>query len=600
MLHEGAAPRAAAVCSAQAPNPDPRLAMDQGVRRDAPPPAGPLKPAAESGRVLSTALGAALAALLVVLLAQFPSGSGELRPAPPPAGLRTLEALDCHFLIARARAEGWRNATLMPQPEWNGSPLAVVVWSPADALVVLHHSGRVDCGSLLDARMHDSRFNAGVGSVFRPLARSGKPIEAWISPSAWEHWTATLTANDPTALQRQDGVRSAFRIGIFSASVLLIITAVIASVVSRSRLFRAYGLTTAMISLWVAEITSVAGYPQRWLVPAEWSASLSVALIPLTLAFALRALGNECNARIRWPHLDAALRGALLAALPCALLIALAPAVWLPALSRAVEATMALGMLLALGMALATLRQSPRTGSGVFIACLPLALVSGSSSWDPALLSGVRAEATAASVVWLWFITLLLAAGRIGQAHDTLSRMSRLAFSDALTGLPNRRGALDYLQRQLARRAAGGGGLALAALDLDHFKQINDEHGHARGNLALRLFAETLQRARRQSDLVARIGGEEFLLALPDADSAQLQRVLKTVRSDLQSAETVARLGFPLRFSAGVVTLGEDESLAELLENADRQLYAAKRAGRNQDALRGPVAATVDQADLRT
>ena len=83
------------------------------------------------------------------------------------------------------------------------------------------------------------------------------------------------------------------------------------------------------------------------------------------------------------------------------------------------------------------------------------------------------------------------------------------------------------------------------------------------------------------------LGGEEFLLALPSAESAQMLRVLKTVRSDLQSAQTVQALGFPLRFSAGLAELREGESLNALLEEADRQLYSAKRNGRNRDARRG-------------
>lgn len=559
--------------------------MDSGQRIDEHEPAAAAP--TEPGHVLSLLLGAVLLALLLIVFAALPSMPGPLSATPAPALVESLPELDCDFLLARARAEGWRMLSLRPGPEWNGSPLAVVAWSPSDATVVLHHAPRTECGSLIDARLHDSRFNAGIGSVLRPQAHSSQPVEVWISPGAWEHWSTRVVAGDPTALQRQDGVRGSFRIAIFTCAIVLVICSLIGAMVSRSGEFVRHAVATAVLAIWVAELTGVAGYPARWILTQHWSAPLSIALLLPILGYSVRAIASECAAGWRWPHLDAALRGAFLSALPLAALILLAPPLWMGMLSRAVELLAAVWLLFALAMGCAVLRDSPRVGLGVLLATLPLAATTVSAPWDPALISGIRAEVTSASATWMALVSLLLAARRLGNEHDDLSRMSRLAFTDALTGLPNRRGAMDYLQRHLSLGESEGRALVVAALDIDHFKQINDQHGHARGDQALRLFADTLRRSRRQSDLVARVGGEEFLLALPSAESAQMLRVLKTVRSDLQSAQTVQALGFPLRFSAGLAELREGESLNALLEEADRQLYAAKRNGRNRDARRG-------------
>jgi diguanylate cyclase (GGDEF)-like protein len=540
----------------------------------------------ESGRVLSLALGAVLAILALLLLAGLPGKSGTLRTAASPKVDSELPQLDCAFLLARARAEGWRHLRLPVQKHWDGRPLAVVAWSPTDALVVLHHAPRLACGTLVDARLRDSRFNAGVGTVFRPLARSGTPIDVWVAPSAWEHWSISVVAGDPTSLQRQDGLRGSLRVAILTAAALLILTAVLGAIISRSGQFRDHALASALLAIWVAELTAVAGYPVRWLLASQWSASLGVALLLPTVAFAVRTLITETGAALRWPHLVAGLRGAHLASLPAAVLMIVAPPVWLPVLSRAVEAASALWLTVPVAIGIACLRGSPRVGAGVLAAVLPLWLTLVSASWDPQLISDLRAEVTAATATWMALIALLLAARRLGREHDDLSRMSRLAFADALTNLPNRRGAMAYLTARLGLKPTPGKRMVVASLDIDHFKQINDEFGHARGDQALKMFADTLRRARRHSDLVARIGGEEFLIAMPDADVVQMQRALKTVRSDLQSSETVRSLGFPLRFSAGVVAQRSGESLTDLLEEADRQLYAAKRLGRHRDALR--------------
>lgn len=170
-------------------------------------------------------------------------------------------------------------------------------------------------------------------------------------------------------------------------------------------------------------------------------------------------------------------------------------------------------------------------------------------------------------------------------ARETGSRVGLLraiaqsqvqANTDPLTGLRNRR-SMENEVRALLR---GGTTLAVAMLDIDHFKQLNDTHGHDTGDRALRLFARVLERTVRDGDLVCRHGGEEFVVVFPGTDAATAVRVLERVRLELQAALSDGRLpGFT--FSGGVVDSSTATELDELLNEADIWLLEAKRAGRN-------------------
>jgi diguanylate cyclase (GGDEF)-like protein/PAS domain S-box-containing protein len=160
-----------------------------------------------------------------------------------------------------------------------------------------------------------------------------------------------------------------------------------------------------------------------------------------------------------------------------------------------------------------------------------------------------------------------------------LAEVQRLATRDELTGLANRRHMQERLAEEQHRSARNGHPFSIAVIDLDHFKRINDAHGHARGDEVLRGFATDAGLSLRTCDLMARWGGEEFLLLLPDTGGSQAQasllRLLARVRSGPRG------IGLPLTFSAGVTEHRPGELVSETVARADRQMYEAKRAGRN-------------------
>jgi diguanylate cyclase (GGDEF)-like protein len=158
------------------------------------------------------------------------------------------------------------------------------------------------------------------------------------------------------------------------------------------------------------------------------------------------------------------------------------------------------------------------------------------------------------------------------------------AMTDALTGLHNRRGFELQLGRLLGRHADSGVPLAIAMLDLDHFKRINDVHGHPVGDRVLVLLARLLRDHVREGDVVVRWGGEEFLIVAAGLDAPLGAALLARLRQALRLA-TPTPLSRPLTFSAGLVVgdvPSEAATVFERIERADTALYAAKRAGRDR------------------
>lgn len=151
------------------------------------------------------------------------------------------------------------------------------------------------------------------------------------------------------------------------------------------------------------------------------------------------------------------------------------------------------------------------------------------------------------------------------------------AVTDPLTGLLNRR-SLDGVVHSLLRENVR---FTAAICDLDRFKLLNDEHGHDTGDRALRLFADALRSVVRNGDFVARMGGEEFVLILPESHKSNGSRVLERARLELV-LQLSGQAMPPFTFSAGVADTTEAAEWTELLRLADQRLLAAKRAGRNR------------------
>ncbi|WP_134494779.1 GGDEF domain-containing protein [Microvirga pakistanensis] len=166
------------------------------------------------------------------------------------------------------------------------------------------------------------------------------------------------------------------------------------------------------------------------------------------------------------------------------------------------------------------------------------------------------------------------------QAHEAALKASR---TDQLTGLPNRRHILGLLDESLAADEATGTGLCVAVIDIDHFKAINDAHGHEAGDAVLAHFARFCRERVRVQDRLGRTGGEEFLLLLPEVRLEDAVRIIERIRDSFPAAVLEhSGLQLPCTFSAGVTEAMPDDDRSSILRRADRALYAAKAEGRNR------------------
>ncbi|WP_294639515.1 GGDEF domain-containing protein [uncultured Aquabacterium sp.] len=209
-------------------------------------------------------------------------------------------------------------------------------------------------------------------------------------------------------------------------------------------------------------------------------------------------------------------------------------------------------------------------------------------TFDPRLelIKFVLAASTLPAVSAVAFYVAQVRARLVQQKAElrhALDLLQEIATRDELTGLVNRRHMLALIDKEMQRQQRTGEGFCLALMDLDHFKRINDQHGHQAGDAALRHFAETARQVLRQTDTLARWGGEEFLLMLPSPEPGPVgaELALARIRDELQ-ARPVSDIGLKLGFSAGVTEHPAGEPLDATLERADKALYAAKAAGRQR------------------
>jgi diguanylate cyclase (GGDEF)-like protein len=164
-------------------------------------------------------------------------------------------------------------------------------------------------------------------------------------------------------------------------------------------------------------------------------------------------------------------------------------------------------------------------------------------------------------------------AGQMAKAAEAFRQMAVL---DPLTGLYNRRGVTKLIAAEMARADRQGYTLTALMLDLNKLKQINDSYGHSAGDLALVEFARHVRKAIRSSDLPARVGGDEFLVLLPECTPAEVMHALDRLRG-LEIEASGNRI--PVTFAAGWVEYRTGESAQQFLERADHALYADKHTG---------------------
>jgi diguanylate cyclase (GGDEF)-like protein len=168
-------------------------------------------------------------------------------------------------------------------------------------------------------------------------------------------------------------------------------------------------------------------------------------------------------------------------------------------------------------------------------------------------------------------------------ATDVATKMERLAATDTLTGLMNRRGIERAAEQAMARCRERGRPLTVVLADLDWFKRINDEYGHGAGDLALQRFSSYLRGALPDAGAVGRLGGEEFVLLLEGAAESSAEQVMEEIRAGMDGIAIEDVGGCSLTASFGMTEMTDgDGSLLEMLMRADCALYEAKSAGRNR------------------
>jgi diguanylate cyclase (GGDEF)-like protein len=178
--------------------------------------------------------------------------------------------------------------------------------------------------------------------------------------------------------------------------------------------------------------------------------------------------------------------------------------------------------------------------------------------------------------IFIFLLGYIVLAGRRNRR-----RLLLIASSDALTGLLSRKWTTDLSTAILEQALRQNTPVSVALIDLDHFKNVNDTHGHAAGDEVLRRFADSLRKVTRKDDVVGRWGGEEFLLVMPGTPATQACEIVERLRASSADMQLEFSADYRVRFSAGVTCQTTERTLDELVANADLALYRAKAGGRN-------------------
>lgn len=198
------------------------------------------------------------------------------------------------------------------------------------------------------------------------------------------------------------------------------------------------------------------------------------------------------------------------------------------------------------------------------------------------------------------FFPTIATLGFVLMCSDRLHQeLERQATIDSLTGISNRRTLLDLATRAIALAHRHKRPLSLLLVDADHFKRINDVYGHETGDAALQTLVATLQGVLRSEDLLGRLGGEEFVIVLPETDETAAHASAERLRAAVENVEFSAQQQrVALRVSIGIAQIGDNDDFASMLRRADLAMYAAKRAGRNRAVGPGDPALHAEAVEL--
>ena len=172
---------------------------------------------------------------------------------------------------------------------------------------------------------------------------------------------------------------------------------------------------------------------------------------------------------------------------------------------------------------------------------------------------------------------------RILKLQDELSQLSGVVRIDQLTGVLNRRGMDEAFNTEIARYRRSGESLSVALLDIDNFKSLNDQHGHAAGDAALKHLAAVVRRTVRPTDIVSRMGGEEFVVILPNTSLSEAITTMSRLQRSLTKEYFLGNnQKLLVTFSAGVALFREEDDVTSILLRADQAMYLAKKSGKNR------------------
>ncbi|MCB1218788.1 diguanylate cyclase [bacterium] len=171
------------------------------------------------------------------------------------------------------------------------------------------------------------------------------------------------------------------------------------------------------------------------------------------------------------------------------------------------------------------------------------------------------------------------------ELKERMQELDHLASTDVLTGIYNRRMFFIRVAEEMARARRNQSPYCVLYMDIDHFKGINDTHGHLAGDFILRSFAQLVDQAKRKSDVFGRIGGEEFVILLPDAGYDEGQMIAERIRATIEETDiNWVGKAIPVTISVGMLAIPENAvaTADELMKIADEALYEAKESGRNR------------------